>query len=395
APYHSVGIYAQPPAGCRATCVVQLQRHGARYPTAHVGRKIEQALAKLHAAGELLDKTFEFVNRYRYTLRTDNLLPFGAQESLYAGAEFRKRYIELVEGPTEPFVRASASQRVIDSASNFTAGLGVRVPVLTISEPLDDHSCPNAPEMGYASQWLSAFAGPVADRLNGKARALALTTTDVISLMQLCYFESLATGRLSEFCGIFLSSEWVGYGNTGSSSILLLNRLYKHGHGNRLGPVQGVGYVAELLSRLTRNRTHVNVDRTQVNHTLDQSSESFPLDRAIYLDFSHDNQMISIITAMGLKRAEPLLSAEVPPRPQREWRISSIVPFAGRMTVEKLTCDQMRGEQVRVFLNDAQVRMPMCEDRLEGMCTLEDFVNSQRFVIENGNGLYDLVCTTL
>ncbi|KAG0139262.1 hypothetical protein CROQUDRAFT_666738 [Cronartium quercuum f. sp. fusiforme G11] len=50
----------------------------------------------------------------------------------------------------------------------------------------------------------------------------------------------------------------------------------------------------------------------------------------------------------------------------------------------------MQGEQVRVFLNDAQVQMPMCEDKLEGMCTLEDFVNSQQFVIENENGLYDL-----
>lgn len=56
-----------------------------------------------------------------------------------------------------------------------------------------------------------------------------------------------------------------------------------------------VGYVAELLSRLTGDRSYVRKDKTQVNHTSDQETASFPLDRKVYIDFTHDNQLSRIM----------------------------------------------------------------------------------------------------
>ena len=70
-------------------------------------------------------------------------------------------------------------------------------------------------------------------------------------------------------------------------------------YGQELGPVQGVGYVNELIARLTDSPVH---DSTQTNRTLDSNATTFPLNRTFYADFSHDNEMIAIYSAIGLFR---------------------------------------------------------------------------------------------
>ena len=75
-----------------------------------------------------------------------------------------------------------------------------------------------------------------------------------------------------------------------------LDKHYGTGYGQRLGRVQGVGYVNELLARLTHRPVS---DRTQTNGTLDGDGETFPLGRGIYADFSHDNEMVAIYAAVG------------------------------------------------------------------------------------------------
>jgi hypothetical protein len=76
-----------------------------------------------------------------------------------------------------------------------------------------------------------------------------------------------------------------------AESIVL--KFYGTGYGNELGPVQGIGYVAELLARLTQTPVSIwdNQGRTSVNHTLDDDPNTFPLDRKVYVDLSHDNQV--------------------------------------------------------------------------------------------------------
>jgi hypothetical protein len=54
--------------------------------------------------------------------------------------------------------------------------------------------------------------------------------------------------------------------------------------------VQGVGYVNELLARLSDRPVR---DQTSVNHTLDSDPSTFPLGRAFYADFTHENLCVS------------------------------------------------------------------------------------------------------
>jgi hypothetical protein len=153
--------------------------------------------------------------------------------------------------------------------------------------------------------------------------------------------------------------------------------------------VQGVGYVNELLARLTGLPV---TDHTQTNRTLDSSPRTFPFDRTIYADFSHDNAMVAIYAALGLfYQRHPLDPSH--PDEGRTWVVSKIIPFSGRMVVEKMNC-RARGyeggnEYVRVLVNDRVQPLEFCGG-LDGLCGLGDFVRSQEYARSDGAGDWEL-----
>jgi hypothetical protein len=59
---------------------LKIQRHGARFPTANAGAKIEAAVAKLKKATQYTDPKLNFLTGYTYDLGEDDLVPFGAAE---------------------------------------------------------------------------------------------------------------------------------------------------------------------------------------------------------------------------------------------------------------------------------------------------------------------------
>lgn len=187
-------------------------------------------------------------------------------------------------------------------------------------------------------------------------------------------------------------------------------------HGSPLGPVQGVGYINELLARLTDNPVR---DYTQTNRTLDSNPDTFPLGRGMYVDFSHDNLIVAVVSAMGLfgnSKEERTFGGGMldPAKPDdtREWFVSRIVPFSGRMVVERMECglptddaagyvpsvsgkgrQRKRAEDaedsvyVRILMNDAVQDLEFCGGVGEdGLCPLHAFVKSQAYARRNGEG---------
>ena len=61
-----------------------------------------------------------------------------------------------------------------------------------------------------------------------------------------------------------------------------------------------------------------------------------------------------------------------------------MTPFAGRMVTEKLTCTG--GDFVRIYVDDALQSLEFCGADSSGMCSLEAFVTSQKYVRNNGEG---------
>ncbi|KAH0840375.1 histidine phosphatase superfamily [Lanmaoa asiatica] len=389
-PWFPAATYLPPPAGCE---VVQLQRHGARYPEKAAAKAMRKSLEKLKRAKKFKDPKLAFVNQYEYALGIDDLVPFGAAQSFDAGQDHFVRYAGLVNEEMLPFIRVSESGRVIDSARNWTTGFAHAskqryVPEVSVivsqstNDTLDNKMCPQVGTSNQATKaWASVFTPAIADRMNAAAPGAKLKKTDVVNLMSLCPFDTVAHEAPSQWCDLFTPEEWASYEYYGD-----LVDYYGNGYGQKLGRVQGVGYVNELLARLTGRPVR---DETQTNHTLDGSPITFPLDRTFYVDFSHDNQMISIYSALGLF-VQPHDLSLAGLEKGRTWKDSRLVPFSGRMITEKLACHgrvvENRGEYVRVLVNDAIQPLTFCGASGNGLCTLTDFVESQHYARKNGEG---------
>lgn len=265
---------------------------------------------------------------------------------------------------------------------------------------LDDKMCRNFQRnKEHANTWRDVFAPPIATRLNAAAPGAGLNNQDVVDLMPLCSFETTFHATLSPFCTIFTFEEFEAheyyddlskYYHTGwvCPSSRVISADDSHRYGNALGPVQGVGYVNELLARLTGTPV---VDQTQTNTTLDAAPETFPLDRTFYVDFSHDNQMVAIFSALGLFSAGDMPPNPMKMDPGRAWRGSRMTPFSGRMITEKMVCDnrEVGREYVRILVNDAVQSLSFCGAGEDGLCELGAFVDSQWYARSNGDGDWD------
>ncbi|KAH9981123.1 acid phosphatase [Lactifluus volemus] len=357
APYIPAGKYVLPPPVCS---ISQLQRHGSRWPTTNSGAEMKSAVHKLQRAKHYKEDYLTFLKTFEWDLKVNDLLPLGAKQSYEAGVVAFERYAHIVTKDNLSFIRAASSPRVVDSATNWSAGFTVashnkikaKVDLILPESgniTLDDTMCPNAGDGDAESKkWLDVFAPSITKRLNSAAPGAKLHDKDTHKLMSLCAFHSQITMEPSPFCGLFTAEEFKGYEYYAD-----VNKFYHTGYGGYLGRVQGVGYVNELLARLTGKPVR---DHTQTNRTLDASPETFPLDRVLYVDFSHDNEIVAIYSALGLFRQQTRMHRPLP------------LPF---------------GTFVRVLVNDVVQPLEFCGG-IAGLCELHVFVASQRYARHDG-----------
>ncbi len=401
------------PKGCELTFAQVLSRHGARAPT--LGRAVYYAsvIDRIHAGAIYYTPDVDFLKSYNYTLGADQLTQMGQQQMVNSGLKFYHRYHALAR-KSAPFVRTAGQTRVVQSAENFTQGfhaalLADRKATARPTLPYDMVVIPETPtanntlhhglctafedgpasSTGSAAQqiYLTTFAPPITARLNTALPGANLTDADTIALMDLCPFETVAsrspTTPLSPFCHLFTASEWHAYDYYQS-----LGKWYGYGPGNALGPTQGVGFVNELLARLTGRPVQ---DGTSSNATLDGDERTFPLGRALYADFSHDNDIMAVLGALGVYDGVAMLdnSTRREPVAVGGFAASWAVPFAARVYVEKMRCGKEGGEElVRVLVNDRVVRLKGCSADERGLCALGSFVGSMGFA--RGGGKWDL-----
>ncbi|KAM5370565.1 hypothetical protein ACJZ2D_008498 [Fusarium nematophilum] len=400
-------IDASTPDNCEVTLGLVLSRHGARYPTETKTDAYNATVARIQRSAKKYGKGYEWLRGYTYGLGAADLTDFGQQQMVDSGKAFYVRYIGLAE-KTEPFIRASGSDRVIMSSHNFTQGFYLSRgesgddyvdDILIIPETpgvnntlshgscasFEDDSAPGDNQRAEAA-WGERFLPEIQERLNKNLPGVNLTLEETIYLMDLCPFTRVNTpggAGHSKFCDLFAKDDWRSY-----DYYLTLSKYYEYGNGNPMGPTQGVGYVNELIARLTQQPV---VDDTTTNTTLDSSPDTFPLDRALYADFSHDNSMVSIFSALGLYNETGMLPTDhiVPALNAHGYSSAWVVPFGARMYVEKLECDASGGEKgdeyVRVLVNDRVMPLETCRGDEFGRCRLDDFVESLSFARAGGH----------
>ena len=404
-PYFSVPseILDEVPEQCEITFAQVLSRHGARDPTLGKSIRYKETVHKIHSNAQSYSESFKFIQDYVYELGSDQLSVFGEQQLVNSGQQFYNRYQKLARNIT-PFIRSADQNRVVQSALNWTQGFhkarmadysdgkdNYPYPILNISEAAGqnntlDHGLCTAFENSTSGSevqriWVDTFISPILRRLNDNLPGVNLSSTEAIFIMDLCPYETVhsPTGKLSPFCNLFTEREWQEYDYYQS-----LGKYYGYSWGSSLGATQGVGFANELIARLTGTPVR---DHTSTNHTLDSSNVTFPLGAALYADFSHDNDMTAIFSALGLyNETEPPAKDMMQNAEQMKgYSASWTVPFAARAYFEKMTCAGATEEYVRVIVNDRILPLKSCGGDGLGRCTLSAFTESLSFPMSGGD----------
>jgi len=199
-------------------------------------------------------------------------------------------------------------------------------------------------------------------------------------MQNLCAYETVALGY-SSFCPLFTKEEWEGFDYSFD-----LGFWYASGFGSPVGRAQGIGYVQELVARLTK--TPIRTHNSTTNSTLDDNPITFPLDgRALYVDATHEVTVVNILTALNLSTLAatgPLPYDHIPKK--RSFVAHEIAPFATNVQFQLLSCSSHPGDQIRVIVNDAPVPLSplkFCpEETKYGLCPVDGFVGSLKEIIQ-------------
>jgi hypothetical protein len=246
--------------------------------------------------------------------------------------------------------------------------------------------------------------------LCSKLNTPSLASYHLINTRSICAYETNYLGR-SDFCTLFTEDEWAGFENT-----LDIEYYYDYSYGNPTGRAQGIGYVQELLARLQNQ--YITSSNSSVNSTYDNNNKTFPLHQKMYADFSHDDIIISALTAMSLDYIkDPPSLTQYPPNPNRKFILSHLTPFSARLVTEVIGCNSSSPTPnptnatqyyptqygynpnnathkfIRMRLNNgilpmSTIRGGYCGNRTDGMCPMSSFIQSQASATSAANYQY-------
>lgn len=455
------------PSDCQLEQAHVLQRHANRFPTSGSddGGNDERFASKVLNYTVTGQGSFTgplaFLNSYHYEMSESYLTGLGASTEFMAGATFWNRYGRTLCNASvgqlaynssypngtarpKPVLRTTSQSRIYNSEINWALGFfGPSfdiVPNPNITNASTPFNVVVIPEGGTENNTLASYDSCFNDNddvigflgdddlftyipkylTNATARMqqyagknFTFTTNDTYAMQSICAYENGYLG-MSDFCNLFTETEWECFENT-----LDMEYYYDYSYGNPTGRAQGIGYVQELLARLQHE--YITVSNSSVNSTYDNNAAEFPLNQAFYADFSHDDIIISVLTALSMDyfRDPPSLTA-VPPSPNRTFILSHLTPFGARLITEVIGCASSdptpvpahrtqyyptqygynpanaTNKFIRMRLNNGilplnTIRGGACANgRPDGMCALSNFVASQAGSYALSN--YDFAC---
>ncbi|KAK4704915.1 hypothetical protein P7C70_g1287, partial [Phenoliferia sp. Uapishka_3] len=310
----------------------------------------------------------EFLNTYVYQLGLSLLVPSGSAMEYQSAADFWNTRGRLLfnatagqayynatyqNGSSRPtlVLRTTSQARILASEQAWAAGFfgptntSAQYDLVEIKEgggandtlALD---CVNSDvaAIGYTGddavfEFIPLYLQEATERMNNYLvnGAISFNVNDTYAMQSICTYEYATFGD-SEFCYLFTEQEWAGFEYS-----LDLEYYYDFSFGQATGRAQGIGYVEEMIARLKGKP--VAATNTNVNKTIDDDPAKFPIGEKLYMDMSHDDVQVSVITALGVKyfQGELPITASAP-SPSRPFRISYMTPFASRLNTEVIGC---------------------------------------------------------
>ncbi|POR31220.1 3-phytase A [Tolypocladium paradoxum] len=399
-PGFGVDEYPMPP-GADIVQVQMLSRHGSRYPTsgdevAAFGQRIANASGVMTPKGPLA-----FLKDWKYQLGSDILVPKGREELFESGVLHSYMYGSLYNPKSKIIVRTTTQDRMLKSAENWMAGFfglewtnNATIEVIIEENGFNNSlagslNCPNSRTKWSSNEardtWVHTYLADATSRFQAMTEGFTWTVDDVYAAQTMCPYETVAYG-FSKFCDLFTYEEWQGFGY----SIDLYFSASSAFH-SPTGRAVGIGYQQEVIARL-QNHT-LGYSGSQINVTLDSSTETFPLNQSLYFDFTHDTNIVSVLTAFGLRQfAEELPAAKYPG--DHDFTVAHVTPFGARLDIEIIQTPKplspnrdgyLRGEgtkYIHFVLNQRTLPLgksfPECDgSRKDGWCELGTFLRVQ------------------
>ncbi|KAF8521507.1 phosphoglycerate mutase-like protein [Gautieria morchelliformis] len=398
----------QVPTGYKLNSVHLWHRHGARYPTG--GSAPSAFAAKLHNAvvagtGFTATGDLEFLNTWTFELGAEILTPFGREQLFDLGVGFRVKYGTLLNNfKALPVFRTTSEDRMLASALNFAAGFfGIPMfqtdyhQVIVIESsgfnnsgaPYDTCVNSNLPIGNFGGTqsniWIGKYLQNALTRLQPQISGINLTTSDVFAMQQTCAYETVALG-FSTFCGLFTQEEWNGFEYSNDLSF-----WYSEGPGSPVAAAQGMGYVQELVARLTH--TPIQIHNTTTNSTIDNNPITMPLDQPIYIDATHDVVIANLLVALNfttLAGNGPLPTDHIPNG--QTYFVNQIAPFGSNLVGQVLSCSSSNTSYIRFILNDGVVPLTGikgCTASPDGLCELDTFISAMKERISEVDFAFD------
>lgn len=313
-----------------------------------------QSYTGFNATGDLA-----FLNDWTYKLGAELLTPFGRLQNFELGIEARQLYGHLLNNFTAqgalPVFRTESQDRMVKTAQNFAAGFfgvpefleQVNLEIVVEATGFNDTGAPydtcknsNVASRGQigstaATNFAATAFAPTVSRLQSYLTGVNLTTTDIVSMLQLCSYETVALGY-SKFCSLFTEDELKDY-----EYYYDIAFYYNNGFGSPVAAAQGKGYLEEFVSRFQHQA--LSEYNSTTNSTLDSNPATFPLNQSIYADATHEVVVLDTLTALNLTA---IFASGPPPltgRPvqQNSFVASQVVPFATHLVIQVLECPQM------------------------------------------------------
>ncbi|KIN04795.1 hypothetical protein OIDMADRAFT_157125 [Oidiodendron maius Zn] len=396
------GVHEYPlTPGAKISQVQMLSRHGSRYPTVGsnvqtFGQRIADNKGKFEAIGPL-----SFLTSWTYELGEEILVPRGRQELFDSGILHYYQYAQLYNPNSKIIARTTTQNRMLNSAENFLAGFfGLQWPNNATIEVIIEENGFNNSLAGYDNcynsnnyrsaggnnatrEWVNVYLQEATKRFQSMIEGFDWTVEDTYAAQTMCPYETIAYGY-SAFCSLFTYEEWEGFEYSWD-----INFAGGSSFQSPTGRAVGIGYVQEVVARL-ENHT-LGYSGSQINVTLDNNTVTFPLNQSLYFDFSHDTNIMSILTAFGFKQFAQFLPSTKHPGPHN-LTVSHLEPFAARLDIEVIKTPYplsagrtyIAGSEttyVHFILNQRTlplgISFPQCgADRLDGWCELETFLDS-------------------
>ncbi|THC95799.1 hypothetical protein EYZ11_004709 [Aspergillus tanneri] len=421
-----VDEYPHPP-GSNITQMHMIHRHGSRYPTVYEGEDLQEWADNISNAislGARFKKKLAFLNNWSYKLGAEMLVTRGRQELFDSGVLNFYNYGALFNNETKIVVRTTTQDRMLKSAENFLSGFfnlewTEKANLLAMIEHFNFntslmavYACPRSQDLfgNYSllplNEWKNNYLQHRTRKLRRLSHNYNWTVEDSYKAQQLCAYETVAVGY-SPFCRLFHYKDWKGFAY--ASDILF---TASSGFQSPVGRALGITWVEEFLARV-QGLPFNPLGNTAANMTLNTNPITFPVNQSLYLDFAHDNILVSVLTAFGLKQFNKYLPPDGPPDGQ-EFHSGKIVPFAARLNIEIIWAPYkvkrhrshdvnkdpyIRGTEdtyyVHFLLNQRTIPLhdsfKKCEYRSDGWCELSTFLRIQSRSLKKAN--FDLSCT--